>query len=507
MNIFKFLLTFFIITSMALSEETKVPSPDKKPESPQVFPPPIITSHQIKVPGNVIKYNAETGYLTLRDEFGKAKGNIFFTSYTKGEVIDITTRPITFVFNGGPGSSSVWLHMGCIGPKRVLMNDDGTSKAPPYKYIDNEYSWIDKTDLVFIDPINTGFSRAVEGEEAKQFLGYSEDIQSVGDFIRLFTSKYDRWGSPKFLAGESYGTTRSAGLSAYLQDTYNLYINGISLISSVLNFQTLLFNRGNDLPNVLFLPSFCATAFFHKKLSTDLQSNFEKTMKEVEEFAINDYALALLKGDDLQKTDKQKIVEILSKFMGVSKEFISNCNLRPDIFRFTKELMRNDNLTIGRLDSRITGVDFDNAGENFEFDPSLDATISGPFSASFNHYIKSELKYENEIPYLILSNRVHPWSYSNVQNQYLNVAETLRTAMAKNSFLKVWVSSGYFDLATPYFATEYTFSHMGLNPDQKKNVSFTYYKAGHMMYIHKESLLKFKEDADKFYDNTLKQIN
>lgn len=498
-------ISILILNFTIMAEEAKPNSIPEKREDNQQFPEPVKTEHQITIKGKVLKYVANAGYMTLRDEYGAAKGNIFFTSYTKLDEKDIAKRPITYVFNGGPGSSSVWLHFGCIGPKRVVMNDDGSPKPPPYSYVDNEFTWLDKTDLVFIDPINTGFSRAVKGEEAKQFLGFNEDIQSVGDFIRLFTTKYNRWGSPKFLAGESYGTTRSAGLAGYLQDTYNLYLNGISLISSVLNFQTLLFNTGNDLPNILFLPSFTATAFYHKKLNANLQKDLSKTLKQAEEFAMNEYATALMKGDWLSETETNSIAKKLSELLGVSVEFILNCNLRPDIFRFTKELLRSSGETVGRLDSRIKGRDADNAGENFEFDPSLDATISGPYSASINHYIKTELKYENEIPYLILSGRVHPWNYSNVQNQYLNVGETLRKAMFKNPFLKVWVSSGYYDLATPYFATEYTFSHIGLK-ELKKNVRTTYYEAGHMMYIHKESLVKFNKDADDFYNDVLKEI-
>jgi carboxypeptidase C (cathepsin A) len=458
-----------------------------------------VTKHQTTINGKLINYMATTGYMALKDESGKPKANIFFIAYTQNGITDLTRHPVTFVFNGGPGSASVWLHMGCIGPKRVLMTDKGEALAPPYKYVDNEYSWLDKTDLVFIDPVNTGYSRAVEGEKPSQFLGYNEDIEAVGEFIRLYTVQYKRWASPKFLAGESYGTTRAAGLSGYLQDRFNLYLNGISLISTVLNFQTLDFDKGNELPFALFLPTYAATAWYHKRLSPEFQ-DLQKLLKEVEDFTLNEYAVFLMKGDLATEAETKSVTEKLARYTGLSIENIKNNRQRINIFRFTKDLLRSEGKTAGRLDSRMTGTDFDDAGERLEFDPSLNGTISGPYSTAINHYLRQELKYENDLPYELLTGRVQPWNYSNVQNKYLNVAETLRNAMAKNAGLKVWVSSAYYDLATPYFATEYTFNHMNLRPEQKKNVRFSYFEAGHMMYIHKPSLIKLKQDADKFYD-------
>lgn len=501
----KYLLPLLVLLTHSLQAQ----EPAKKEEPKPVIAAsqsvnPVVTKHQTTINGQTFSYTATTGYMTLKDESGKAKANIFYIAYTKDGVSDISKRPVTYTFNGGPGSASVWLHMGCIGPKRILMSDKGESLAPPYKYVNSEYSWLDKTDLVFIDPVNTGYSRAAQGEDEKQFLGYTGDIESVGEFIRLYTVKYGRWASPKFLAGESYGTTRAAGLSGYLQDKFNMYINGVALISSILNFQTARFEKGNDLPYPLFLPTYTAMAWYHKKVAPEYQGDLLKTLREVENFALNDYTLALTKGDMLPEMEKNRIIEKLSKFTGLSQAYIRNTDMRIEISRFVKELLRTEGKTAGRLDGRFTGTDFDNAGERNEFDPSLDATISGPYSASINHYLRQELKYENDLPYLVLTGRVQPWSYNNVQNQYLNVAETLRQAMAKNPYLKVWVGAGYYDLATPYFAAEYTVAHMGLKPEQRKNVNFTYFEAGHMMYIHKESLIKLKKDADKFYDEALK---
>lgn len=482
-------------------EETKTVVPNLITTT---IPPPVITKHQVTINGQTFGYTATTGYMTLKDESGKAKGNIFFIAYTKDGVTDVSKRPMTYTFNGGPGSASVWLHMGAIGPRRIPMTDKGDALAPPYQYVNNEYSWLDKTDLVFIDPVNTGYSRAVQGEDPKQFLGYVEDIESVGEFIRLYTVKYGRWASPKFLAGESYGTTRAAGLSGYLQDKFNMYINGISLISSILNFQTARFEKGNDLPYPLFLPTYTAIAWYHKKIAKEYQSDLQKTLREVENFALNEYSTALMKGDLLPESEQKQIIQKLSKYTGLSESYIKNANMRIEIGRFVKELQREEGKTTGRLDGRFTGIDYDNAGERYEFDPSLDATISGPYSTAINQYLRQDLKYENDLPYLLLTGRVQPWNYGNVQNQYLNVAETLRQAMSKNPFLKVWIPSAYYDLATPYFAAEYTINHAGLKPEQRKNVKFTYFEAGHMMYIHKESLIKLKKEADQFYLEALK---
>ncbi len=499
-------LLFVVSSSLCVAQKTTAGAMPKIVDtSSPVFstsaliPKPIVTRHQLTINGKIINYTATAGYLQLKGEDGKPKANIFFTAYTKDGVTDLSKRPVTYTFNGGPGSSSVWLHMGVIGPKRVVMTDKGDALPPPYSYITNEYSWLDKTDLVFIDPVTTGFSRAVTGESDKQFHGYEEDIQSVGDAIRLYATKYDRWGSPKFLAGESYGTTRAAGLSLYLQERYKFYLNGIVLISSILNMQTARFDIGNDLPYALFLPTYTATAFYHQKLSPDLQKDLKKTLEEVQAFAETEYYTALAKGSDLSTSEFNAIRDKLSRYTGLSKEYIEQTNLRINIQKFDKQLRREDGLTVGRLDSRFTGRDYDDAGVNPEFDPSNDGTISGPYAAAFHHYAKSELGIKNELPYEILGGRVQPWNYNNVQNKYLNVAEELRKAMAINPFLKVWVLCGYYDLATPYFAAEYTFNHMGLRPEQKKNITFTYYEAGHMMYIHKPSLQQMKKDADKMY--------
>lgn len=456
-----------------------------------------VTHNSVTVDGKKIDYTASTGYLNLKNDTGKLIAKVFFTYYKKdGE--EAGKRPVTFTFNGGPGSSSVWLHMGGIGPKRVLLKDDGLATAPPYQYINNEYTWLSKSDLVFIDPVSTGFSRAAAGESAKQFHGYEEDIASMGSFIRHFLSRYERWGSPKFLAGESYGTTRAAGLSKYLQDRHRIYLNGIFLISAVLNFGTNDYYIGNDLPRALYIPSYTAAAWYHKKLAPALQMDLQKTLKESEQFAIGEYATALLKGGWLTDAEKDAIATKLSYYTGLSKELYLQSNLRVGEGRFWKELRRSEGLTIGRLDARFTGRDLDDAGETVSFDPSF-SNIDGPFTAAINDYFQKELNFKEEKGYNIFGD-VYPWNYNNVQNQFLNVAESMRDAMAKNPALKVYVGCGYYDFATPYFTAQYDIEHMFLRPEQRKNVQFNFYEAGHMYYINKPSLEKFKKDVDAFYN-------
>jgi carboxypeptidase C (cathepsin A) len=460
-----------------------------------------VTKHQMTTTGGVLNYTATTGYMPIKDEKDTMRANLFFIAYTKDGETDPAKRPILFSFNGGPGSSSVWLHMGALGPKLVLMTDEGNTLPPPYKYVDNPNTWLDKADIVFIDPMMTGFTRPAGKASQGEFTGYDNDLRFVGDFIRLYISKYARWSSPKFIAGESYGTTRAAGLSGYLQERYNLNVNGIILISAILDFGTVRTDRGNDIPFPLQLPTFAATSWYHKKADSRY-TNLSSFLQEVQQFASGEYAAALMKGDKLPDAERNTIINKLHDYTGLSKEYLDQTNLRLYVGRFNKELLRKDKKTVGRLDSRIIGQDYDEAGDEFDYDASLDIAIYGCYTAAINDYIKRDLRYDNDLPYEILTGRVGPWT--NSQNKYLNVSETLRGAIVKNPFLKVWICNGYYDMATPYFATDYVIHHMFLPKDLQKNISFTYYEAGHMMYIHKPSLLKLKKDYDQFMNDVLK---
>ncbi|HEX8875778.1 MAG TPA: hypothetical protein VF777_03455 [Phycisphaerales bacterium] len=465
---------------------------------------PVVTEHDITLNGQTIHYRATTGLMPLLDDYGKSKASIFYIAYEKLEKgsdgtwqrADAGSRPLTFSFNGGPGSSSVWLHMGTLGPRRVVFGDEGEALPPPAKLADNEHSWLDLTDLVFIDPVSTGFSRANEGENASQFHGLSEDAAAVADFIRLWITRNDRWLSPKYLIGESYGTTRAAALSGELQDRLGIYLNGITLVSMVLNFQTLSFDNGNDTAYWLFLPTYTATAFHHKKLAPPLDADLEKTLAEARRFARDEYLPILARGDSITKEERDVFAAKLASFLGVSKEFAIRADLRVPIGQFTKELLRDQSRTVGRLDSRYKGVDRSDATATFEYDPSMSA-ILGPYTAAINAYVRGELQWESDVNYEILTGRVRPWKFPD--GRYPDTSETLRASMSKNPSLKVWVASGYFDLATPFFASEYTVDHMGLDPLLRGNVSMTYYKAGHMMYVRKEDLAGLKKDAARFY--------
>lgn len=455
------------------------------------------TQHTLVVAGASLAYTATAGTMQLRTEDGAPRADVFFVAYVADTDTADAERPVTFCFNGGPGSSSVWLHMGAWGPRRISMPSEPVTPAPPFTVEDNPYTLLVDSDLVFIDPVTTGYSRAAEGVEDDDFHGVDQDIASVADFIRLWTSRAERWSSPKYLAGESYGTTRAAGLSSALQDQHGLYLNGIVLVSSVLNFQTIRFDAGNDLPYPLFLPTYTATAFFHGRLAEDLQADLSVAVAEAEAFALGEYASALALGDRLSPERATTVAQQLSRLTGLSQDYIDRSSLRPIIYEFCKELRRDQGLTTGRLDSRFSGSDADSVGSTTEYDPSYSA-ILGPFAAALNAYVREELEYENDIPYEILTGRVHPWSYGDV-NRYTDTSERLRSAMSRNPHLRVFVASGYYDLATPYFATEYTFSHMNLRPEQRERVRFERYEAGHMMYIHEPSAEKLASDLTRFY--------
>jgi carboxypeptidase C (cathepsin A) len=460
-----------------------------------------VTRHTLQTPAGVMPYTATAGYMPMKDEKDSIKARLFFTAYTKDGVSDPAARPILFAFNGGPGSSSVWLHMGLIGPQRVIMHEEGEALAPPYRYTDNAYSWLPEADIVFIDPMYTGYTRPEGNTPGRDYVGYNNDIRFVGDFIRLYLTRYKRWTSPKLLAGESYGTTRAAGLASHLQETHGIYINGIVLISAILNFGTVRTDRGNDLPYVLTLPTFAATAWYHKKAGTG-HARLEDFVREAEAFASGPYAAALMKGDRISDAERSSIIGRLQGFTGLSAAYLDRANMRVTVGRFNKELLRDEGRTVGRFDGRIKGTDYDNVGDSYEWDPSYDLTVRGPYTAAFNDYVRRALRYESDLPYEILTGRVQPWPLG--ENKYLNVSDALRSAMVKNPALKVWVCNGYYDMATPYYATDYVVHHMGLPKELRGHVRMTYYKSGHMQYTRKADLIQLREDYKDFLQDAIK---
>src|SRR5713226_5494702 len=502
-------MLLFLGMNLSFAQQPPQPQPEKAAEKPKEEKKPqtpeekiVQTKHSLKIGGQEIKYTATAGTILLKLEDGTPKASIFSVAYTKDDVSDASQRPLTFSFNGGPGSASVWLHLGLFGPRRVQMGDAGTLLPPPYKLVDNDVSLLDISDLVFIDPVSTGYSRAVPGEAPKQFHGVTEDVQSVAEFIRLYAARNKRWPSPKFLAGESYGTTRAAGLSGYLQQHFGMYLNGIVLVSSILNFETAEFDPGNDLPYLLYLPSYTAIAWYHKKLPPDLQGDFQKAIDESRKYAAGEYADALMTGDNLSSDRRKEIAQKLARLTGLSANFVDECNLRVRLGRFTKELLRDRRRTVGRLDGRFLGIDTDAAGSRPDYDPSM-AAIIGPYTGALLDYVRNDLKFESDLPYETITPRVQPWNFEPYENRYVNVAETLRNAMTQNPFLHVFVAKGYYDLATPFFAADYTFDHLGLDASLRGHLSGAYYEAGHMMYVHPPSLAKLKAEIALFIKSSM----
>ena len=457
---------------------------------------PAITTHHLKLNDETLSYTAAAGKMPLKDEKDEIAAQIFYTAYTLDTEDDPGERPLIFVFNGGPGSASIWLHMGALGPKRVDMGDEGFMPAPPYRLVDNRYTWLDLGDLVFIDPIGTGYSRASDPEDNQKYWGLAEDLEAVGEFIRLYLSRSERWTSPLYLAGESYGTTRAAGLAGHLIDR-GIAFNGIMLLSTVMNFQTLRFTKANDLPFALYLPSYCATAHYHGKLDDERQCrDLRDLLHEAAEWAETDYTVALAQGDRLDDAAREAIAARLAQYTGLSERFILGADLRINIMSFCKELFRDDRRAVGRLDSRFVGIMASAEGQAFDFDPSMHAIVP-PYSAVFNQYVRQTLGYKTDLNYEILSFKVNQnWKYEG--GKFPDTSEGLRAAFAKNPYMKVFVAQGYYDLATPFQAAYYSLAHMGLDRGLRDNITIAEYEAGHMMYLHVASLAKLKSDVAAF---------
>ena len=486
-----FLCTQSLLMSAGAQDKDKDAKPSDAAAAPALTPPPkeesSVTDHTVRVGGQAIPYKATAATILLKNEKDEPTALIYYTAYTRSDVKDLSQRPLAFVYNGGPGSASLFTHMG-MGPKRVVLTADGHGMPAPYTTVDNEDSFLDATDLVFIDAISTGFSRPAPGEATAQFHGIIEDANWFADFIYQYITRTERWASPKFLIGESYGTTRSAELAGVIQERHQIYMNGIALLSSV-----AFSNWGADNRTIFFLPTYVTTAWYHHLLSPDLQSlTVDQVAQKAREFAHGEYAQALEKGDQLSPAEHQKVVEDLAHYTGLSTKFIEQANLRVSPFRWFKELERDKRLTIGRLDSRFTGMEVDAAGERVEYDPS-EASYEGAFVATFHDYVRRELKWDSDAYYTVSAN-VRPWD----QTGNTEVAEVLRAAMTQQTYLKVLVLCGYYDVATPFNGIENTFAHMNLEPPVRKNVSFAYYEGGHMMYIDEVQHHKLHKDIDDF---------
>ncbi len=493
-----------VFLSMVLAA-AQAPAPKTTPETAKpndvTDEKPVITHHKITVGGKALSYTATSGFLPIKDDQGKPEAHMFYVAYTLDGTIG--KRPLTFAFNGGPGSATIWLHMGCFGPKRVKMKPNGFMPPPPFEWEDNQNTILDRTDLVFVDAIGTGYSRAVSPDLGKKFWSVSGDIAAFGEFVRLYLQKNSRWTSPVYLAGESYGTTRAAGLSGYLVD-HGIALNGIVLISTILNFETVSFGVGNDLPYILYLPTYAETAAFHQKLAPELEKDREALRQEVEKFAAGDYTVALQQGDALDPAARQSVIDRLSRYTGLSKQYIQRCNLRVDLSHFDTELLRDETKIVGRLDGRFTAYNETATQQTPEFDPS-EAAIRPPYTSVFGDYVKTELGFQSDSVYYVLGGGIGRWDFDTAGGRagFADTSQALRRAFAKNPFLQVYIAEGFYDAATPYFAVEYTFNHMGLTPDAHKNISRGHFNAGHMVYIDNESMSKLKQDVDALFDHSL----
>lgn len=477
---------------------------DKAPEADPT-PANWTTHHSTRVGGQVVDYDATVGSIILRDGDEKAIAEIFYTAYVRTGVTDKSKRPVMFSYNGGPGSSSFWLHMGVMGPKRVTTPGTDHASPAPYSIVDNPATLLDKTDIVMIDPVGTGFSRTLGDTEGKQFWGLNEDGRSITQFIQRFLSQNNRWNSPKYLLGESYGTTRSAVLSSMLQDA-NIDLNGIVLVSAVLDFRTLIFAEGEDIAYVTNLPSYAATAWYHNALS-NRPAELAPFLQEVETFATGEYATALLKGNTLAATDRNRVLDRLVAYTGLSRDYLELADMRVSAPEFEAELLRRDGgKVVGRLDARYLGDAEDLLSQFAGRDPQSSA-ISGAYAAAWNTYLRTDLGYDGEREY-VPSGNVYPWNWDRGAGAGFgfagvpNVGPDLAQAIRNNPHLEVLLVNGLYDLATPYFAAVWTMDHLGLPADLRDNISRADFEAGHMMYVHEPVLPQWKSTLDAFIDRT-----
>jgi carboxypeptidase C (cathepsin A) len=455
-----------------------------------------VTQHSMLINGAAFDYTATAGRLRVVNSSGKHEADIFFIAYTKQFEQSLSKRPITFAFNGGPGASAVWLNFGAFGPRRVALSLTGRPSGPPYRLADNVYTLLDLTDLVFIDPVGTGFSRPAEDVKADTFYGIDYDVDSLAEFIRLYVTRFSRWDSPRFLAGESYGGLRAVLLADHLHDACGMDFNGLILISPALQFQNFVFAPGNSAPYMMFLPTYTATAFYHKKLASPLAANLEETLADVEAWSMQAYLLALTRGNALSEADRQNTVEKLAAYTGLSEDYIREKKLKVTSREFSRELLRSQGLVVGTLDSRLTAVA--ESLQRFSDEPDMVLTI-GPYVAALSNHLRLDLKYESDLPYLFFSTEANSsWKWGSAIQGYPAVTSTLTDLINKFKYFKVFIAKGYYDLDIGYFATKYEVAHLGLPPDLRANISLRFYDAGHQIYVDEPALKKLNADVAEF---------
>jgi carboxypeptidase C (cathepsin A) len=496
----RLILSFICLNLIASGAPDAEKPPEKPAEAAQKDSPPpkviepVVKESSVTIDGKKIPYKVSTGKLLLKDDDGKARASIFHVSYERTDIKDATTRPVMFAFNGGPGSSAVWLHIGVLGPKIIKLPGDGTlAPFPPARVMDNPLSILDVCDLVFVDPVSTGYSRAEKDVKADDFHGLDEDIESVGDFIRRWISEHDRWASPKYILGESYGGIRAAGLSSHLQSRYGMTLNGVVLLSSLLDFSTLQAAQGNDLAYQVYLPSMTGVAHFHHKI----QGDRDALVKESAEFAFGDYAAALLKGNELDATTRATLADKLAKLSGIDATTWLAHDLRLDSTFFRGELLRKEGKVLGRFDARVAWDTSDKSAELPEYDPSYSLAY-GAFSTAMLDYLGRDLGYKEDQPYEILTGKVQPWRW-NSSNKMVNLSDRLASAIRDNPHLRVLVMGGRTDLATPPAGVAHSVRHMlNLPESARKNITTTFFDGGHMFYLNPPDLVKCRTDIVNF---------
>jgi carboxypeptidase C (cathepsin A) len=499
------LLVTVVPATRAQEKDGKAPEakPAEKCDAASVKEESSVTEHSIRIGAQTIPYKATASLTQLKNDKGDVTGLLYSAAYTRSDAKDMNTRPVAFLYNGGPGSATMWLHMGAFGPKRVATVDGSFTPPAPYKLVDNAETLLDKTDLVFIDAMGTGYSHAVCKGQEKDFYGIDEDAEAFGQFIVTYLSRNDRWNSPKFLIGESYGTFRSAVLGNYLQNHFTVHLNGISLISSVLDLSSLGFQPGDDRSYIYYLPSYAATAWYHKVLK-DRPADVTTFIEEARKYAQGDFASALYKGAELSASEKAAVAKKVSYFTGLSEEYLVKADLRVELGQFRAELQRKSGLTTGRIDARFTGYTYDLLEESAQGDPEGPA-VGGAYTALINMYNHDELKFGKEWQYHNTANAFGSWNWKRKNERggfpgAPNVGPDLAQAMITNPKLLVQVENGYYDLATPFFATEFTMEHLGLPEALQKNIKEDYYSAGHMMYLHDEDRVSLHKQVAAFID-------
>jgi carboxypeptidase C (cathepsin A) len=502
MNMRKILLIALFFFFQAGPTPAQVPSKEPASNATREKAPAeklAVTHNSLLINNETLDYTATAGRLPVVDKSGKYEADIFFIAYTREPAQNLAARPITFAFNGGPGASSVWLNFGAFGPKRVVMSEERRPSAPPYQLADNVYSLLDLTDLVFIDPVGTGFSRPAAGIKANAFYGIDKDVDSIAEFIRVYVTRFERWESPKFLAGESYGGFRAVLLAGRLHERYGMDCNGLILLSPALQFQNFVFAPGNLLPYTLFLPSYTAAAFYHKKLAPPLLADLKNTLRQVEAWSTKEYLLALSRGDTLAGDERKAVVAKLAAYTGVSEDTIERHKLRITNLEFSRELLRSQGLVVGILDSRLTAV-AESVG-SFLDEPDMVLTI-GPYVGALNSHLRRDLKYESDLPYRFLSSEADSsWNYGSASRGYPSVTDSLAALITRFGYFKVFIARGYYDLDIGYFATPYDISHLDLPSELRANITLRFYDSGHQIYVRLPSLKQLKADLADFIKN------